>query len=497
MIRMGQGIKKTKWQMSPWVSLLGWTLLLCLTGCNSNATLRQAQAVYRVGDLHAAREHIQSFVAQEGNGGDRVIAYLEQGTIFRELQDLSSSETSFQIADERIDQLDDQPDISLSEEVYSTVTNMNNLVYRGYSYDRVMLSVYRALNNMQLGNFPAARVHLIRAYNRQVQAVDRNAKRIEKAQQVSSEVASDKRVDVARTQNDPGFLSNLKKHYGNLSQYHAYADYVNPFAEWLQGLYFFADAADGSDLERARKSMERTLGMVPANQMVRDDLAMIQAIQNGKPVEPMTYVIFATGTAPIRGEIRLDIPVFLVARDVDYVGVNFPKLVMNSNFLRTLNVHSQGRRYRTQLLADMDSIVAQEFNNQLPIIITRTIISAASKAAVAYGLQQTINNQNSWEALAIRLATAAYQVSTNEADLRTWASLPKQFQIARFPTPANRRIELQGNVAGVTSVSLSSQQINVVYVRSLAPYVPYEISQFSFGKGSSSWQNAASNSSLH
>lgn len=480
---MRQNVLISGKQVPQWALAVSLILLTCLTGCNSNATLRQAQAVYRVGDLPAAKEHIATFIASEGRGVDRVIAHLEQGTIFRDSKDISASEASYQIADDAIDRIDDQPDVSLSKEVYSTLTNMNNLTYRGFNYDRVMLSVYRALNQMQLGNMPAARVNLIRAYNRQVDAVDRNAQRIEKAQQSANQVAKDKGVQVVKTRDDSGFNNSMQQHYADLNQYQGYADYVNPFAEWLQGLYFFADHADGSDTERARKSMQRTAAMVPLNRYVQQDYQMLEAIQSGQRATPMTYVIFATGTAPLRSEFRLDIPVFVFARDVDYVGVNFPVLKMNSNFLRKLTIQAQGQTYRTQLLADMDRIVAQEFKNELPGIVTRTIISAASKAAVAYGLRNTVKDQNSWEALAIRIASTAYQIATNEADLRTWASLPKQFQIARFPTPNERIVSLAGNQSSTINVELKPGQVNVIYVRSIAPYVPLQISQFSFGKG--------------
>lgn len=469
-------------------------MLLSLVGCNSNASLLQAQNVYRTGNLSLATTFIDQFVQDEGRGVDRVIAHLEQGTIRRESGDLAGSQASFDIADQTIEQIDLKPDVSVSQEVYASVTNMNNLTYRGYDSDRVMLSVYRALNSLGQNNHQAARVHLIRAYNRQVNAVDRNAKRIEKAQQTANRVAQDKKINMGRTQNDPSFTRAMDTHYATFKQYHSYSDYVNPFAEWLQGLFFYADAADGSDMERARKSMQRTSGMVPGNEYVKQDLAMLEAIGgNHQSVEPMTYVIFATGTAPSRGEFRLDIPVFLFAKDVDYVGANFPTLLMHGNYLPQLSINVQNQRYTTQVIADMDSIVTREFNNELPVVITRTIISSAAKAAMTYGLRQTVKDQNSWEALAIRLAAGAYQVATNEADLRCWSSLPKQFQIARFPTPADRVIRLADQQAGSVPVTLEPGLINVVYVRSIASFAPMTIMQFTFGKGSSTWQTALHN----
>ena len=61
----------------------------------------------------------------------------------------------------------------------------------------------------------------------------------------------------------------------NLDNLKAYADYVNPFTVYLDGLFFMADAADGSDLERARKSFERVVGFAPDNNYVKQDLATV------------------------------------------------------------------------------------------------------------------------------------------------------------------------------------------------------------------------------
>jgi hypothetical protein len=70
--------------------------------------------------------------------------------------------------------------------------------------------------------------------------------------------------------------------YTNLDNLKAYADYVNPFTVYLDGLYFMADAADASDLERARKSFERVVGFDPDNNYVKQDLAMVDDLINGK-----------------------------------------------------------------------------------------------------------------------------------------------------------------------------------------------------------------------
>jgi hypothetical protein len=96
----------------------------------------------------------------------------------------------------------------------------------------------------------------------------------------------------------------------------------------------------------------------------------------------------------------------------------------------------------------------------------------------------------------MQLGTAAFQIAVNIADTRTWTTLPKEFQICRFPTPADGRIELStpngmslsvaldGTKIGLTSTagvqaSLNTGgPINVVYVKSITSGTPLLVSQF-------------------
>lgn len=487
-------------------------------GCN-NAKLRDAQQAYRQGNLAAAQTKIDAFVASDGEGGNRVIAYLEQGSIRQARGDYLGSNESFAIVDGALAQIDNSPEVSLSRETLAAVTNLNTLPYRGYHYDRVMLNTLRALNYLELGQRDEARVELRRAYERQREAVKANADRLAKAEEESQASKTSGNYDADRAQNDGVFQNNLNTQYANLDRYAAYGDYVNPFTEWMQGLYFRGEAADGSDLEWSRKAFQRVAGMAPDNAYVRDDYAEAERISAGGRLEPTTYVVFATGTAPSRGEVRIDIPLFIVGGGVDYVGANFPRLVDNPVYVRQLQVRTDTGTYPTQVLADMDQVVGREFKNELPIVITKTLIAAGTKATIAYALRKAAEengNQGNDLAVFVRIATTVYQAAANRADLRTWATLPKQYQIARFPTPGPSESNPRniprvnprpGNASGepasggsgtislaaagfpAVEVNLLPGQINVVYVRSINPATPPLISQFSLGQGALTWQS--------
>ena len=159
-----------------------------------------------------------------------------------------------------------------------------------------MLNTYEALNYLALGEPDKARPELIRAYERQQDAVEENKKRIEKIQ---DEAASDTNsVAIEKAQQDPKFQSAIQSNYTYLDNLKAYADYVNPFTVYLDGLYFMANATDASDLERAHKSFERVQGFIGNNDYIKQDLGAVDALMNGKPLAPTTYIIFETGCAP-------------------------------------------------------------------------------------------------------------------------------------------------------------------------------------------------------
>jgi len=467
----------------------GWVCLcvvVCIAaGCQANRDLLSAQQMYRQGNVDLAQRYVDQYIKNEGKKDiNHVIAHLEQGTIRAGLDDRTGSNESLQIAEDAINVYDEQPDISLSKEALAAVTNLNSLPYRGYHSDRVMLSTLRAINDLILGDHESARVNLNRALQRQRDAVQDNADKLVAVRDLAqTQTESTGDATVEKAQQDPKFQASLERHYGNLSKYRAYAVYVNPFTEWLQGLYFLSNAADGSDRERARKSLQRVAGMLPNNTFVQEDYALAERVVRGEPLPELTYVIFATGTAPRRAPVRIDIPLFLFNDEVDYFGINFPKLAFHNNYLQHVEVRTGTTTAQSQVVGDMDAIIAHEFEQELPLIITKTLIASGTKAAIAYALNQATQGDSTTNDI-VRIASVLYQASVNQADLRTWASLPKQYQVARVLTPNDRIIQLvlPGQGGAPIEITLRPATINVVLVRSIQPAAPLQITQFTLGK---------------
>jgi hypothetical protein len=406
---------------------------------------------------------------------------------------LTRSVSAFDEAARRIARYEEEAKIKVGSEAGAILTNQANLPYRGRAYDKVMLHTYQALNYLQLRDSDAARVELNRALQSQRDAVEDNAKRIQEAQKIAEEAKSggiqDEKgrqgssYDVDRAQRDPKTSAALSSIESKLdAAILPYGDYVNPFTTFLDALVFTHQAADASDVERARKSWERVAGFAPNNPYAQTDYRALEPDPQA-PATPapaaLTYVIFETGAAPYRDQIRIDLPLFVVTGRISYVGMALPELSRVSGHAPSLTIAGQGgQTFPAALVASMDSVVSKDFKNEWPSILTKTIISTATKATIDAVLQKQMQDQaGPTGALLFSLATAVTQAAVNIADTRTWRSLPKEFHYARLATPSDGLLTLTVG-AQTRTVSLEPAAVQVVYVKSTSAVAPLLVGQF-------------------
>jgi hypothetical protein len=469
---------------------------LLTTGCQTYEQKNKVIGYWRAGNVPGAISEATKQADNNANNKDAIVWRLEQGATLRAAGKYDESNQAFGQAQEKIDDYAQKAKVRLGQETGALLSNQANLDYEGRSYDGIMLNTYKALNYLALGETEKARPELIRAYQRQQDAVADNARRIEKTKEEAAKSKDKGTFDKAAS--NPKFQADVQNSTAGLNDVKIYSDYVNPFTVYLDGLYFMADATGSSDLERARKSFERVTGMAGDNEYVKQDLAAVDGLINGKPLAPTTYVVFETGCAPVRDQIRIDIPIII--SKVSYVGAAFPTLKPQGNFQPVLTVTANGTSYNTKSVASMDGVIARDFKNEQPVVITKTIAATVTKAVAAYAANQAAQQAGGdLGGLLMQLGTAAFQMSVNIADTRTWTTLPKEFQICRFPTPADGKIELSApngikmsvllNAADGTKIDLTStngvqaslnnsRPLTVVYVKSITSGTPLLVSVF-------------------
>ena len=184
---------------------------------------------------------------------------MERASTLRALGNAEEASSAFEAAAGTLAHWNETPEILLSREALAGLTNLSALPYRGRSSDAVMLHAYRALSFLEAGNSDSARVALNAAYRAQRDAVERNAENIENARKEARENA----VDVPAMLESSGLDKQLAQQEKDLAGVRVLADYVNPFATWLHGVYFLHAGTDGADAERARVSLSRVAAMYP------------------------------------------------------------------------------------------------------------------------------------------------------------------------------------------------------------------------------------------
>lgn len=472
--------------------------LLCSCATHETESRKMRESFY-AGNYAAAASEASSIASSKSGSGDELVWRLESGAASRWAGDAEGSAREFSRAFSLVEGFDASPEVSISDEAGALMTNQSYLPYRAYSYDRIMMGCYQALNCMSMGDMEGASVALKRVENFQADAERRNADRIEKSLKNASSYSGRtvegadgdgaSLYDASRAYGDVSFASSLRSVYGagaadvpkSRSQLaeSLRGIYVNPFAYWLDGLFYMANASDLSEASRAADDFRLALEMQPSNPYLAEDLRAAENFASTGRMSPVTYVIFETGCAPIRSQTRIDIPMFAATKDVPYVGVSFPVLAYSQAYEPRLSVLSSGVFYVPQPLADMDAIITREFNSDLPVVVAKTLLSAGTKAAIQFGIQEAARQaDNSALLIAAMISGSVYQAAMNDADLRTWTTLPKAVSYSRFPTPANRKILVDSNI----EVELDDALINVVCVRRTFPGTPLSVLKFSMRK---------------
>ena len=273
-----------------------------------------------------------------------------------------------------------------------------------------------------------------------------------------------------------------------------YAPYVNPFATYLKAVF---DGTNGTK-ENARVMMNK-VNEFGENSFVKTDLELLEA---GKAIENITYVIFESNMAPFRTEelINLMIPIPVRVNVVDQNGrptggtrieivpikfsFSWPKLNDKGQPDVSQYVIIDDKQIQTELIADMEAIVAKEFNNRWPGVKNRIVLSVVAKAATAVVAAVAVKKTMGSGLLGTLggwAAGSAVTHFTKGTDSRTWRTLPSNFQICRIPTPANRKIKLRNsgdNSENQQTISLIDGSVNVVYLKQTSPAAKLVIHQF-------------------
>jgi hypothetical protein len=347
--------------------------------------------------------------------------------------------------------------------------------YRFGTYDAVMVNAYKAIAMLGRGDRDNARVEMNRMEERQARTVQRFRDLILSAQQAAEQqAASDptRAQALQNAQNSPEVREQLQA----LDRWRSYQPFVNPVGTYLRGVFLLNSGVPG-DAEAARNAFERVAGITGNARVVAEDLAMARRAANGQRPGNHVWVIFENGQSPLFEQLNFTVPMPVFMHGgvtVRPVTVSMPRMVFQPSAYDGIQVHAGNARANTQPVGSIEGVMASEFRTRYNALLAAAVFEAVAKAV---GISVVgAATQRAHPALAILAdiaATAAANVT--QSDTRSWYMLPREFQAARLPTPANGQLNLRAIGGPGETVRVPTDRPSIVVIKAQNPGSPLTI----------------------
>ncbi|RME50173.1 MAG: hypothetical protein D6795_10530, partial [Deltaproteobacteria bacterium] len=185
------------------------------------------------------------------------------------------------------------------------------------------------------------------------------------------------------------------------------------------------------DLETIRKTGEIVLIHENGESPQKTDLFVTCYAARGLPVPLCSVDWSEQGMTPKRIVPPIGGRVFQVA---------FPKYRRVPYQIRSSALHIAGRRAPTRLMEDIAAIAEQTLNDRMGRIFAKTVARAATKFAAGYALEKGVKRavgkrEGELAGAAVKIFAGLVNQATEEADKRSWLTLPAEIRVARMRLP--------------------------------------------------------------
>jgi len=442
-VRLPPGVKHLSNRLpanSTW-PVIALAAALLLTGCSGTIFRSYPGKINPIiaGLNSGAAINPDKLLCDECNGSDRVLYNMERGRVAHILGNIDSSLRDFNVSMEAIRINDTKALISAAaaaENIGAVLFNDNAIAYDAEGYERVLLHHYQALNFLTKKNLEGAGVEVRRANHEQEAALRRFESEVEAAQNEAAEKhlssTSQSVVSNSYAQMDE-VAGKVKNSFQN-----AYTFYVSGF------IYELLDQPNDAYID-----YKKALEIYPENQVVQQDVIRLATTLNmaedlvelqarfgsdrragtpGADSDGELLVLFEDGLAPQKQEVKIALPV----PDAGLVSIAFPiykdqwapqlplRVSINDMFVGS-----------TETLCDIRALAVKALQEKAPIIATRQLIRAFAKGASSHAAKKQFGDLGN-------LGMNVLNYATEQADLRSWLTLPANAQVLRVSLPAGR-----------------------------------------------------------
>ncbi|QFU21497.1 hypothetical protein FM038_004610 [Shewanella eurypsychrophilus] len=361
-------------------------------------------------------------VAANIAGADGLLYAQEAGRVAQISGDFESSKQYYQDAVSAYLKFDDKATLSVTDlgaTASSLFINDNVIPYRGPGYERVMLHQYQALNYLFSGDQQGALVEVRRSNQLQSSEQDRYQKSQESVQAMANGTID---AEINKLGNAAGTVTS---------------SFLNAYSYYTTGVLHEILGEPNDAFIDYRKAAQ----ISPNNPFLQQDLVRL-ATQLSMPQQEEFERRWGKATQQKKGEGQV---IILLERGFvpekqsitvpftihgNWQTASLATYTSNSRKVSKGKLTGLGKPLTAAPIANLDALAITALKEDLPAALVRQAARVYAKSEMARSVEsQSKKRHNETDIAAI--AMQIFNVVTEQADRRSWLTLPKQAQIAR------------------------------------------------------------------
>jgi hypothetical protein len=417
-------------------------MLLLVTGCAANSTFTAYPQIVRplISSMtDRTPVDLSQCLLSECKSNDLILYNMERGRYAQVVGNSDVSMADFSASMDKIKENDEKALISASNvgaNVAATLVNDNALPYEGEGYERVLLHHYQALNYLKKEDLEGAGVEVRRANAEQEESLKRFEKELEKSEdeaakkKVKANANGVSKIDAQYAQMDE-VAGKVKNSFQN-----AYTFYVSGFIyellqqpndayiDYKKALEIYPDNSFlQKDVLRLAAKLDMREELDELKQRFPLEINLLTAAEEDASGELL--VVFEDGFVPQKHEIKIPVPI----SKSGLVSIAFPIYKEKWSAQVPLRILNNNELIgTTEPICDVRALAVKALKEKVAMIATRQIIRAVAKGVTAAAAKKNLGEFG-------MLAANVWNLVSENADLRSWLTLPANAQILRTTLP--------------------------------------------------------------
>ncbi|MBB1370148.1 MULTISPECIES: COG3014 family protein [unclassified Pseudoalteromonas] len=346
------------------------------------------------------------------------------------------------------------------EQSNALFTNDSAITYIPAPYEMSMLHSYKALNYVYKNDVEGALVEVRRANKVQVDALIQNQAALDSAtKEAQQHYPSMSKV----TRDVKNGFQNAYTFYLSALLYQSSKQYDDAYIDYKKAL----------EIQPNNIYLQRDVLRLAKKQGFDQDLSEFKKrfgeAANIPSEQGEVVILFEQGLVPKQHEFKLRLPIFTSGGNARFYSLAMPVYKDNAYVRSINNISINAQNLVLSPLVHIESLAAKTLEDQIPARIARQILRLVAKEKVRAELARSTGDVGN-------IIANIYNLASEQADTRSWLTLPNQISVARSSLNSGAHSLTIGTQAPI-NFTVSKQRLTLIYLTSINNYFNYHVVQ--------------------